>query len=206
MSYQEESYWENRYRKGGNSGPGLLSEREFLVERVKGAAQKHDVKSVLDIGIGTGELARMILDVLPRSMFLPQLVGDWSRSPDYTGVDISGSAIERAGDVIRCIECDAVESAFSPKRDMVLCFNVHYHIATDARATALVKNVLESALRVVLFLTWNERILEREPLGAHCFYRPFELPDGSPFVISNSEPLPDSPHKTLYTLTRKSDD
>ena len=197
MTYQEATYWENRYRSGGNSGLGLSSEREFLVKRVKEAADEHSVQSILDVGVGTGELARMFLPLIQNRNW------PWH----YTGIDISKTAISRILESnhyphsVTCMVADIVEKSFSP-RDMVVCFNVHYHMATDERATKLIKNVLDSAVKVVLFLTWNERILEREPLGAHCFYRPFALPDDSNWTVSHTETLPDSPHKTLYTLTR----
>lgn len=201
MSYNEAEYWEERYRRGGSSGPGLSSERELLAQRVNEAAERYSAHSILDVGVGTGELARMFL-----TPFILNRNTPWH----YTGIDISKSAIERILEnnhlphqaALSVMVADIVEKPFFP-RDMVLCFNVHYHIATDERAAKLIKNVLESALKVVLFLTWNERVLERKPFGAHCFYRPFELPNGSGFTILDSQPLPDSPHKTLYTLTRK---
>lgn len=192
MSYQEGRYWERRYRDGGSSGAGLPAERKFLVDRVTAAVAEYQVQSILDVGVGSGELACLILAAAPEDL-------------RYTGLDISRSGVQLARRKVpasmRLEVADVVAAPFPP-RDMVLCFNVHYHVATDERAAMLVRNVLTSASKVVLFLTWNEVILDRGPLAPHCHYRPLQVAPDSGFTVAEATSLPGSPHKTLYTLAR----
>lgn len=193
MTYREASYWESRYRKGGRSGEGKADEWAFLSACVASAVREHDVRNVLDVGIGDGRLAKQMIAQMP-------LV-------EYTGVDISASGADLARKTVPkvpVIVADLVHAPLEPM-DMVLCFNVHYHMATADRAARLVQNVLSSATKIAMILTWNERVLERGPLAEHCHYRPFENPPHSGFGIVAHQRLPKSLHKTLYTLVRVRD-
>ena len=194
VGYQEGAYWERRYRGGGSSGAGLAYEHEFIVDNVRALTRGARVESIWDVGIGDGRLAAKLVDALPTSV-------------RYGGVDLSPSGLTRAKTRLPLrVELqvgDVADTALAPARDAVLCFNVLYHVATTERANALVRNLLASASKAVLVLTWNQKILEREPkLATHCHFRPFGLPEGAPFVIAGEEAVPGSPHKTLYTLLR----
>lgn len=69
-------YWETRYATGGGSGRGSRGHPAHLkAGYVNRAVQKHDIKTVLDIGCGDGYVARMI------------------QHPDYLGYDPSLAAV-----------------------------------------------------------------------------------------------------------------
>lgn len=194
MSYQEARYWEKRYRAGASSGDGLPAERRFLAEAVGRLARTHQFDSVLDVGVGDGQLARMLVSEIPDAV-------------DYTGVDISAAGVRLARrNVPASVRLEVADIVVKPlpARDLVLCFNVHYHMATAERATRLVENVLASATKVALVLTWNSAVLRRGPLAAHCHYRPLHVSPGSGFEL-DADHLPGSPHKSLYTLVRTRD-
>lgn len=189
MTYDEKRYWENRYRNKGTSGEGLRHERAFLVERVTKAIRRFDIETILDVGVGTGELATAILATSPHVQ--------------YEAFDISPTAVARAKRRLPNIQISVRDMVEGPcaQRDLSLCFNVHYHMATADRARRLVCNVLDSTRKAAMFLTWNQRILERGPLADHCHFWPFELDAREGFTASSAV-LPSSPHKTLYVLTR----
>ena len=190
MGYEERSYWEGRYRSRGRSGEGLVHERAFLVERVIEWVEQLEAESILDVGVGTGELAAMIL----------------SRRPDlkYQAFDIAPTAVARARTRIPKAAVAVRDMVQGPSglHDLSLCFNVHYHMATAERARRLIANVLDSTRKGAMFLTWNESILERGPLASHCHFHPFRVDPELGFRVQETVELPASPHKSLYILLR----
>lgn len=75
------SYWERRYRKGGNSGAGSRgAEAEEKARLVSKAVAEHGVTSLLDVGCGDGYVASLLR------------LGECL----YVGVDPSPSALKLA--------------------------------------------------------------------------------------------------------------
>lgn len=190
--YDEAKYWERRYARGGHSGQVLEHEHAYLVDQVSAIAGAYAPKSILDVGVGDGRLATRLLSALPTSI-------------EYIGADISGSALDRVARVTRgrarTLVIDAAESV-PVRADVVLCFNVLYHISDPARADAVIRHVLAAARSAAAFVAWNERVREFGELAAHCHYRPFRVAQGSGFREVRREAFPHSPHKTLHVLER----
>src|SRR5689334_6287087 len=75
------AYWEERYRKGGDSGPGSYDRlAEFKAEVMNELISTLQIGSVIELGCGDGHQLGMIA------------------YPRYIGLDVSASAVRR------CIE------------------------------------------------------------------------------------------------------
>jgi SAM-dependent methyltransferase len=179
-TFDEAAYWTDRYDSGKRSGQQLSHEHDFLVQEVQQRAE--GCSSILDVGCGSGELALKYLKGLDQP---------------WTGWDVSPKAIETVrqrgigtGQVVNITGPLALGTA-----DLVVCFNVLYHIPTEAKVQQLLENIATACSKTAMILAWNGRILERGPLGKHCFFRPMRPPPGH--VVVEEKPIPGSPYKTL---------
>jgi DNA-binding transcriptional ArsR family regulator len=125
------SYWESRYRAGGNSGAGsygrfALYKAGFLNRFVA----RHRISSVAELGCGDGEQ-------LKHSVY-----------PVYTGYDIAEAAIDLcrtkfAGDSTKTFHCLTDVRTLEPA-DLCLSLDVIYHLLDDT----LFQDHLESLFRI----------------------------------------------------------
>lgn len=75
--FNANSYWENRYRKGGNSGAGSYGKlAEYKAEFLNSFVKKQNISSVIEFGCGDGN--QLSLAIYPK----------------YLGIDASRQAIE----------------------------------------------------------------------------------------------------------------
>jgi len=179
-TFDEAVYWTDRYDSGKRSGQQLSHEHEFLVQEVQ--RQAENCSSILDVGCGSGELALKYL----RGLDQP-----------WTGWDVSPKAIEavRQRGIGTCQVVNITEPLALGTADLVVCFNVLYHIPTEAKALQLLENIATACSKTAMILTWNEQVLERGDLAKHCFLWPHWLPPGHALV--DKRDVPGSPHKTL---------
>lgn len=191
MRYQERRYWETRYKRGRGSGDVEPDEHDRLVERIVAVATALHVHSLLDVGIGDGVLASQISSRLP--------------NVDYHGIDISEWSIKRARSQLpESVSLEVADLVERPveRREMVVCLNVHYHIATKRRADRLIRNLCMSTDKALFILTWNHRVLEKGKLAPHCHYHPISVANYPSFQLEAEEELVSCRHKTLYLLHR----
>ena len=104
-----ESYWDDRYRRGGNSGAGSYGELAvFKAEVLNGFIADAGVETILELGCGDGN----------------QL--DLAVYPDYTGLDVSPTAIRACrkrfrGDGAKVFE---LVDEFSGMRSIARCLSM----------------------------------------------------------------------------------
>jgi hypothetical protein len=150
-------YWDRRYKSGGNSGPGSYNRlAQFKAEFLNRFVEEYQVTSVVEYGCGDG--AQLGL----------------ARYPDYTGVDISATAVKMcrdrfAGDSSkRFLQLDATTQY--PIVDLSLSLDVVFHLVEDAVFEAYMRRLFESARRFVIIYSSNE---DQEWTGQHVRHRQF---------------------------------
>jgi len=193
-AFDEAEFWRARYARREPSGAQLGHEHAFIVREVLRRAARH--ASILDVGCGDGTLAHKYLKGLDQR---------------WTGWDVSPDAIQtlRRRGLGEAVETDITQPRNVGTADLVVCFNVLYHLPTEAKVRQVLANIANACSKTAMILTWNTRVLERGPLGKqgklakHCFLWPLWTPPGHEVV--EEQTIPGSPHKTLL-VTRPTDD
>ncbi len=151
------SYWDRRYKTGGNSGAGSYSRlAEFKATVLNDFVRKHQITSVIEYGSGDGAQLKL------------------AQYPSYTGVDISEKALE----ICRTIFRDDTSKRFlhssavttSTMADLSLSLDVVYHLVEDSTFDAYMRQLFRSAGRFVIVYSSN---MEREWPYKHVRHRRF---------------------------------
>ncbi len=136
------NYWEDRYRRGGNSGAGSYNRlAEFKADFLNRFVEEHYVASVIEYGCGDGAQLKL------------------SRYPLYTGLDVSMTAVERcrmlfAGDASKTfLHLDT--QTRSLRADLGLSLDVVYHLIEDSVFDDYMRRLFDSAARFVIIYSSN---------------------------------------------------
>ena len=139
--FNSAEYWENRYSKGRNSGPGSYNRlAEFKAEVLNAFVESHKVQSVLEFGSGDG--AQLAL----------------AEYPKYTGVDVSPTIIEQAraryaGDDSKSFVL--LGDLTDERADLTMSLDVIYHLIEDAVFDAHMRELFERSTRYVVIYASN---------------------------------------------------
>lgn len=130
------SYWEERYKNGGNSGAGSYGKfAEFKAEVVNSFVKNNEIESVIEFGCGDGNQITL---------------ADY---PHYVGFDVSKTSIAR------CCEMFARDAAKSfhqideytgEMADLTLSLDVIYHLIEDDVFENHMRQLFNSATRFVI--------------------------------------------------------
>lgn len=185
------SYWEHRYRGGGNSGPGSYNRlAEFKADFLNRFVDEKQVASVVEHGCGDG--AQLSL----------------ARYPHYTGIDISPAAVEICSALYtedaskRFLLLDAAEPC--PIADLALSLDVVFHLVEDALFEAYMRHLFDSAVRFVIIYSSN---IDQHWTGNHVRHRRFTkwIEENKPewclhSTVKNIYPCdPDDPEQTSFS-------
>src|SRR5260370_34975582 len=113
------SYWKQRYRQGGTSGPGPFGRlAEFKAETLNGFVARMGIQSVIEFGCGDG--VQLALAAYPR----------------YVGIDVAKGSISAcrrrfAGDATKGFYLTRQMPAALGRFDLVVSLDVMYHLAED---------------------------------------------------------------------------
>jgi SAM-dependent methyltransferase len=138
------SYWEQRYRQGGNSGAGSYGRlAEFKAEILNDFVTKKGITSVIEYGCGDG--AQLVL----------------ARYPKYVGVDVTESSIAAcrkrfAGDTTKNFYLTSQMPASLPPFDLVLSLDVIYHLVEDEVFEVYMRSIFQRASRFVIIYSSNK--------------------------------------------------
>jgi SAM-dependent methyltransferase len=133
------SWWEDHYRRGGNSGSGsygLLA--EFKAEVLNDLIRKHQVETAIEFGCGDGNQLEKI------------------RCSQYVGLDVSETAIRRCRNRFRD---DPTKTFMLLKEwpggrfDLALSMDVIYHLIDDDEYEEHMEGLFRSAPLVVVYST-----------------------------------------------------
>ena len=133
------SYWENRYSRGGKSGPGSYGRlARMKAEYLNSFVADHHIRSVIEFGCGDGNQVRL------------------SQYPKYTGVDVSDAAIRRCQELFRG---DASKqfllsgSLDIPTAELGLSTDVIYHLVEDDVFENYMSDLLNASERYAILYT-----------------------------------------------------
>jgi len=134
-------YWVERYRKGGNSGPGSYSElAEFKARVLNTFVADNHVQSVMEFGCGDGNQLQL------------------AKYPSYVGFDVSPVAVQRcrerfSGDPNK--RFFLLSEHAGQTAELVMSLDVIYHLVEDAVFEAHMRSVFGSATRFVVVYSTN---------------------------------------------------
>lgn len=150
-------YWEQRYKQGGNSGAGSYNRlAEFKAKFLNGFVNEQEIASVVEYGSGDGAQLKL------------------AAYPQYTGVDVSGTAVERCRSLFahdsskRFLHSDDLESP--PTADLAMSLDVVYHLVEDVVFEDYMRRLFDSALRFVIIYSSN---MNQEWPAGHVRHREF---------------------------------
>lgn len=143
-------YWEQRYKKGGNSGVGSYGRLAvFKAHVINDFVAKNSITSVIEFGSGDGA----------------QL--DLARYPSYIGVDISPTIIDVArrkfsgNPSYRFVH--ASELGPGDTADLALSLDVIYHLVEDEIFNTYMKQLFSSATRYVIIYSSDVELPGESP-------------------------------------------
>ncbi len=152
------SYWQNRYEKGGSSGPGSSGAlAAFKAEVLNDFVAREGVASVLELGCGDG-----------RQLAL-------AKYPRYTGIDISPRALalcrERfAADASK--EFRLLANLGDARAEMTMSLDVIYHLVEDSVFAEHMAALFDRADRYVAIYS-SDTDDNRDIQGPHIRHRHF---------------------------------
>ncbi len=141
------SYWEERYRLGGNSGSGSYGRlAAFKAEVLNAFVEREGIASLIEFGCGDGNQLSL------------------ATYPDYTGLDVAREAVRRcekrfAGDVTkRFVHYDPASfqaGRTTPIADAALSLDVIFHLVEDEVFERYMAHLFASARRSVVVYSSN---------------------------------------------------
>lgn len=187
---RSEQYWEDRYRRGGNSGSGSYGRlAAFKAEVLNQFVASHSVTSVVEFGCGDGAQLR-------RACY-----------PRYTGFDVSPSAVDfckqsfAANTDMEFFLCGSAEYDAFPQADLALSLDVIFHLIEDDVYERYMRKLFGSATRYVIIYSYDfEQLYDARHERGRAFSR--WIAENAPEWelckrIANRYPFdPQSPHST----------
>jgi Methyltransferase domain len=146
-------YWDARYRKGRDSGPGSYGQLAwFKAEVLNRFVSDNGIKTIIEFGCGDG--AQLSL----------------ARYPDYHGTDVSPAAIARC----RARFCGDQAKSFSlagagstAPYDLALSLDVIYHLVEYPVFDTYMRELFAASRRYVIVYSSNDEIAVPEPHICH---------------------------------------
>lgn len=136
-----ETYWEQRYAGGGNSGAGSYGElARFKAEVLNRFVRECDVSSVIEYGCGDGSQLTL------------------AEYPAYLGFDISATAVDRCRELFRhdATKTFKLMTEYAGETaDLTLSLDVIYHLVEDHVFAAYMVRLFVSSQRYVIVYSSN---------------------------------------------------
>jgi len=136
-------YWEKRYSKKGNSGPGSYNRlATFKAEVLNDFVAQKNIQSVIEFGCGDGNQLTL------------------AKYPSYAGIDVSTTAISLCKELFKE---DTNKEFFtytdptfrSKKVDLTLSLDVIYHLIEDAVFNAHMNDLFNHSSAYVIIYSSN---------------------------------------------------
>ena len=151
-------YWNERYKKGGNSGCGSYNElAQFKADIINSFILSNQIKTIVDYGVGDGNQLKLIN----------------TENLIYTGIDVSEFIISKCKEEFKD---DKTKSFFHTdnmhnelKADLVLSCDVIYHLIEDSVYKKYMETMFSIANKYVIIYAKNED-MDR---GNHVKFRKF---------------------------------
>jgi hypothetical protein len=136
------SYWEDRYRSGGNSGAGSYSKlAAFKAEILNEFVTANAVETVIEFGSGDGAQLEL------------------ANYPSYVGVDVSHTVVaaarEKFADDASKRFLHTSEVTDKDRADAALSLDVIYHLVEDDVFDSYMRSLFNAAIRYVIVYASN---------------------------------------------------
>lgn len=142
--HSSDQYWEDRYRRGGDSGSGSYGRlAAFKAEVLNDFVASREITSVVEFGCGDGAQLRR------------------SRYPRYTGFDVSPTAVRNCrqqfamNDSMKFFLCGSEEYDSMPPADLALSLDVIFHLIEDDTYERYMRKLFASASRYVIIYSYD---------------------------------------------------
>ena len=151
-------FWESRYKMHGNSGVGSYGRfAEFKAEVINDFVRKHNVKSVVEFGVGDGNQLK---------------VGQY---PKYIGVDVSSTIIQQmksdwSTDDSKTFFLAAPGKTSHLKSELSLSLDVLYHLVEINVFKQYLEDLFSSTSKYVIIYAYDQTY---QPEASHVRYRKF---------------------------------
>ena len=152
-----DSYWKDRYRLGGNSGPGSYNTlAEFKASVVNQFYAEKNLKTVIELGCGDGNQA------------------SYFDFESYCGYDISWTAIKKCRNQFKkdkSKKFDLQKNLKDKQADLVLSLDVLYHLVELEVFEQYLNQLFDASKNYVLIYSTNHNDIEYN--GSHVRHRHF---------------------------------
>ena len=145
--FDSKKFWNNRYKKGGNSGEGSYNQlAQFKADIINNFIEKNEIKSMVDYGVGDGNQLKLINT--------EKLI--------YTGIDVSEFIISKCKEEFKddktktFIHADNIDNEL--KAELVLSCDVIYHLIEEHVYKEYMDNLFSMSNRYVIIYAKNEDI------------------------------------------------
>ena len=145
--FDSKKYWNNRYKKGGNSGAGSYNNlAQFKGDVINNFIEKNKIKSIIDYGVGDGNQLKLFN----------------TENIIYTGIDVSEIIISKCKEEFKddktkkFIHVDNIDNEL--KGELVLSCDVIYHLIEDEVYNEYMKKLFEMSKQYVIIYAKNEDI------------------------------------------------
>ncbi len=152
------TYWESRYRTGGDSGTGSSGRlAEFKAEIMNEFVMRESIASVIEFGCGDG-----------RQLLL-------AKYPKYVGVDVSGTVVEKCqslfvGDHLKTFV--TLDEYRGETAELALSMDVIFHLIEDEVFSSYMDGLFNAATRYVVIYSSNAETAPK-PSAPHFRGREF---------------------------------
>ena len=148
-------YWEDRYKNGGNSGPGSYGRLSlFKADVVNKFSEEHGIASFAELGCGDGSQLELL------------------NIPEYTGVDVSETIITNANRKFSHLDNRNfyILDAFKAREetfDVCMSLDVIYHLVEDPVFERHMQQLFSSATKFVIIYYSNKNDPVDDPHVRH---------------------------------------
>lgn len=194
------SYWENRYKKGGNSGAGSYNRlAEFKAEVINTFVVSNKIDSVIEFGCGDGNQLK------------------YFHFKNYIGIDVSETIISQCQILYKSDSDKAfmtVGEYSNEKADLTMSLDVIYHLVEDSIYNEYMNRLFSASTNYVLIYSSNEDDHVNNDKYPHVHHRKFtkwieqnakdfelieHIPNKFPFSGNND----DSSYADFYIFKKK---
>ncbi len=138
------NYWENRYRKNGNSGAGSYGiKAAYKAAVINQLVEEKNIKKVIELGCGDGNQLKQF------------------HFSEYIGLDVSLTAIRKCEEIFKddtskkffLYEPESIPENFIS--DLSLSLDVIYHLVEDDVFETYLQNLFSLSSKYVIVYAWN---------------------------------------------------
>ena len=154
-----EKYWEDRYKRGGNSGAGSYNNlAEFKAEIINKFVKENQVSSVIELGCGDGNQLK------------------YFNFKSYIGFDVSSAALSLCRNLYKndpSKQFKLVKDYANEKADLVLSLDVIYHLIEEEVYARYMNTLFNASNNYVIIYSSNEDNHENNDIAPHVKHRKF---------------------------------